>query len=97
MAPIAKATDTRTVSNTLHYADVQRNVISILVDYTGRTASAIKPATNLSDLGIDGFDKVQIGDKIDNQSWLHGIEIPPNDWLGCSTVKDIINLIWNNI
>lgn len=70
-----------------------QKVISYLAQFTGQDASAISANTQLADLGMDGFSIVDFGDRIDETSWLHGVQIPVDEWVACSKVSDIVALL----
>ena len=70
-----------------------QNVVAYIAKLTGRDAGKIDEKTKLSDLGLDGFDVVAVGDKIDETNWLHGVRIPVQEWQNCNTVGDIVKVI----
>lgn len=77
----------------LSKAQITINVIAIVAKLTGRNPAKINAKTKFSDLLLDGFDVVAIGDKIDETSWMHGVKIPVQQWQNCSTIGDAVDLI----
>jgi acyl carrier protein len=77
----------------LSTTQITKGVIATVAKFTGRDPSKINSKTKFSDLLVDGFDLVAIGDKIDETSWMHGVKIPVQQWQNCATIGDMVKLI----
>jgi acyl carrier protein len=78
-------------------AKLSSNFIKFLADQSGRKRSAITEKTKLGDLGFDGYALVNLAEKIDETSWMHGVQIQAHDILQCSTVGDVVDFLYGKL
>jgi hypothetical protein len=78
-------------------AELSSNFIKFLAVQTGRRRSAITEKTKLGALGFDGYALVNLAEKIDQTSWMHGVQIQAHEILQCATVGDVVDLLYGKM
>jgi hypothetical protein len=76
---------------------VNSNVTNLIANATGLESSAINADMKLSSLGFDEYRVVHLVEKINAQSWMHGVRIQANEIRASATVGDVVRIIYSKI